>query len=293
MNNQEFLSAALASPNCPQNFAELYEEFCGYQKLALDTLKEFHRVCELNSIHYSVSDGTMLGIVREGGQIPWDYDVDVMVPLEDKDAIIEALKKDLDSHYYFVCPEVRKNCRHFFIRVAPKGYRSEFLHVDVFYFIGAPDSEEERMRIAERYKTIINHRYTRYVDINLSSYNSMKRRAVLTMRKLQSFLYPIKKEYDEFHSYAKKYPYKDSAYVLRADQFGWDKRYNKGHFRTFYSEDYLKTQLIKTHQGEFRIFEGYDRILSELYGDYMKGPSIENCIKEVVSELKRLRNSRI
>jgi len=293
MNKQEFLQAALASPDCPKDFSEMYEEFCAYQKLALDTLREFHRVCELNSIHYSISDGTMLGFIREGGQIPWDYDVDVMVPLEEKDALVDALKKDLDSNYYFVCPEVRRNCRHFFIRVAPKGYRSEFLHVDVFYFIGAPDSEEERMRIAGRYKTMISHRYQRYVDISLASYSSMKRRMALTMKRLKSFLYPIEKEYKEFHSYAEKYPYRKSAHVMRADQFGWDRRYNKGHFRTYYSKDFINTKLLKTEQGEFRIFEGYDRILTETYGDYMKGPSTENCIKEVVSELKRLKNAHI
>ncbi|MBR3016519.1 MAG: LicD family protein [Clostridia bacterium] len=271
----------------------MYAEFCGYQKLALDALKEFHRVCELNHILYSVAFGTMIGCIREGGQIPWDYDIDVMVPLEQRDDLVNALKKDLEPNFYFVCPEVDPKCRHYFIRVAPKGYRSEFLHVDVFYFTGAPDSEEERKRLAKRYGELCRHRYTRYVDVSIASYGKLRRRGILLLRKVQSYGYSMKKEYDEFHSCAKKYPLRESKYVLRTDGFGWGNIYNKGHFRIFYAEDFAATELMKTNCGEFRLFSGYDRILKEVYGDYMKRPPVESGIREIVKEMSRLRNSKL
>lgn len=53
--------------------------------------------CELKSsnIPYVIVGGTLLGSVRHGGLIPWDYDVDISVfePLENIKKILEPLKK--------------------------------------------------------------------------------------------------------------------------------------------------------------------------------------------------------
>ena len=122
MKNQEFLEEVLQSNMCPKNFAEIYKEFEHYQSLAIETLREFHRICEKNAITYQLADGSLLGAIRDGGQIPWDYDVDVFVPYEEKDKLIESLRQELSDKYYFYCPEVNKKCRHFMMRVTPKGY---------------------------------------------------------------------------------------------------------------------------------------------------------------------------
>ena len=84
MNNEEFINEALTNKACPPNFKEVYNRFIVYQKEALNTLKEFHRVCEKNHIPYQLAFGSLLGAVRDGGQIPWDYDIDVMVPYSSK-----------------------------------------------------------------------------------------------------------------------------------------------------------------------------------------------------------------
>lgn len=120
MTSEEFLKEVLSSPLCPDNFEEIYKEFRKYQKITMDTLIEFHRVCEKSNIEYELAYGSLLGAIRDNGQIPWDYDIDVFVAFKDKERLIETLKKELDDKYYFYCPEVNQKCRHVIMRLAPK-----------------------------------------------------------------------------------------------------------------------------------------------------------------------------
>lgn len=53
------------------------------QNKLLDMLKWFHEFCVDNDLTYYLSSGTMLGAARHQGIIPWDDDVDVMMPRED------------------------------------------------------------------------------------------------------------------------------------------------------------------------------------------------------------------
>ena len=50
------------------------------QKIELEMLRYFDEVCEKNQLVYYVCGGTLLGAVREAGFIPWDDDIDVMMP---------------------------------------------------------------------------------------------------------------------------------------------------------------------------------------------------------------------
>ena len=48
-----------------------------------DMLKEFDRVCRKHQLHYYMICGSLIGVVRHQGFIPWDDDVDVAKPRED------------------------------------------------------------------------------------------------------------------------------------------------------------------------------------------------------------------
>lgn len=48
---------------------------------ALNTLVDIARIFESRGSRYMLSDGTLLGAVRDGGFIAWDNDTDLMVPI--------------------------------------------------------------------------------------------------------------------------------------------------------------------------------------------------------------------
>ncbi len=49
----------------------------------LDLLKEFQQFCESQQLEYFMGFGTLLGAYRHGGFIPWDDDVDILMPRAD------------------------------------------------------------------------------------------------------------------------------------------------------------------------------------------------------------------
>lgn len=56
----------------------------------LGILKHFDRFCKENELHYTLSEGTLLGAVRHKGFIPWDDDIDVMMPRADFDKLLKS-----------------------------------------------------------------------------------------------------------------------------------------------------------------------------------------------------------
>lgn len=59
------------------------------KKIELELLKQFDEVCKLHSFKYSLAGGTLLGAIRHGGFIPWDDDIDVLMPRDDYERFIE------------------------------------------------------------------------------------------------------------------------------------------------------------------------------------------------------------
>ena len=78
------------------------------QLQVLEIMDEIHRVCVKNNIKYALMAGSALGIVNYKGFIPWDDDMDVIVPRSDWNRFIEAMKKDLSDKFYFQCYETDK-----------------------------------------------------------------------------------------------------------------------------------------------------------------------------------------
>lgn len=56
---------------------------------SLKILTEFDRICREHNLSYFLFAGTLLGAVRHGGFVPWDDDVDVIMPRQDYERIIE------------------------------------------------------------------------------------------------------------------------------------------------------------------------------------------------------------
>lgn len=53
------------------------------KQIQLDILKDVHAFCKAEGLVYSVAFGTLIGAVRHKGFIPWDDDIDIMMPRKD------------------------------------------------------------------------------------------------------------------------------------------------------------------------------------------------------------------
>ena len=59
------------------------------QLRCLEVLKAFDALCRAEKLSYFLSGGTLLGAIRHKGFIPWDDDVDVMMPRADYQRLLE------------------------------------------------------------------------------------------------------------------------------------------------------------------------------------------------------------
>ena len=82
------------------------------QMIELEILTEIDRICRKNNIHYSLTGGTLLGAVRNGGFIPWDDDADISMLRSEYRKFQKACKTDLDEdRFYFQDIESTKGYR--------------------------------------------------------------------------------------------------------------------------------------------------------------------------------------
>lgn len=60
-------------------------------------MKEFDRVCQANHLHYYIICGSLIGVVRHKGMIPWDDDIDIAMPRADYKKLKKIAKKEWNN----------------------------------------------------------------------------------------------------------------------------------------------------------------------------------------------------
>ena len=67
------------------------------QSVSLEILKKVADICEEQHLHYFLAYGTLIGAVRHKDYIPWDDDVDIMMPRPDYEKLIRYFMSNEES----------------------------------------------------------------------------------------------------------------------------------------------------------------------------------------------------
>ena len=93
------------------------------QKIEADILQVVSKICDEEQIRYYLSSGTLLGAVRHQGFIPWDDDIDIMIPRPDYERFLRVASEKLPP-YLALC-HYTKDCNYPFrqAKVVDKRYQ--------------------------------------------------------------------------------------------------------------------------------------------------------------------------
>ena len=243
------------------------------KRLQLEILDGIDRYCRERGLRYSLAYGTMIGAVRHQGFIPWDDDIDLMMPRPDYD----RFRKEFEVEgLYVVDLAERYDCVETFVKVCKSGtvmvdksFGRELwgVNVDVFPIDGAPSEN-----LAEHYDSLNRIREKCF---QLCPYYKSVRKGRFPLM-LKYFLKRLRYFYPaSFRSMKRKLvdgqkaiPYESSEIV-----------------GIYYASEKTRTFLPKRVYDEIGtiLFEGreyaapkdYDTYLTSLYGNYMQLPPVE------------------
>ncbi len=240
------------------------------QLVELDILKTIHRICEKHGIRYSLAAGSILGAVRHKGFIPWDDDVDLLLPRADYQRLCQILPQELPAHMEFRNGETDVSLPYRFGKVVNK--RVEFISritrpqyalghvfVDLFPLDGCPSDPKalETLRKKHRlYSMLHNAVYTAP-----AIYQGPKKLFAQTAGALLSPAWVSRR----LLSLHQKYSQPGSA-LLCCGGYTWDAMWVH---KASYFQDLA---LIPFEDGQFWAVSDPDAYLTAEFGDYMTPP---------------------
>lgn len=81
-----------------------------YRNVLLNLLRQFDTVCRRYDLHYTLYYGTLLGAVRHNGFVPWDDDIDVIMPRADYDRLCALPQDEWPEQLFLQTPETDPAC---------------------------------------------------------------------------------------------------------------------------------------------------------------------------------------
>ena len=69
-------------------------------KVILDIFEEVIRVCDKYHLEWSMDGGSLIGAMRHKGFVPWDDDIDIVLPRDHYERLLEVLPGELSPHLF-------------------------------------------------------------------------------------------------------------------------------------------------------------------------------------------------
>ena len=79
------------------------EEYKKIWAVEIDLLLKLDSICRKHGLRYFLMYGSLLGAVRHGGFVPWDDDLDVIMPRDDYEKL-QSLASEFEHPYFLQNP---------------------------------------------------------------------------------------------------------------------------------------------------------------------------------------------
>ena len=265
----------------------------------VEMLSDIIHFCGEHGITYMLSGGSCIGAVRHKGFIPWDDDIDLMMPREGVMKMI-GLYEDgfFPDSYELTYPSAHKDSPFLFLKVYKKGTHcvevfndnSNFpteISMDIFPLDYAPKNKIHRKLKGYLLNTIkfisTSLFYVQYPSPSFKVFAKLDRRYRMRymLRLMTGYLFYFFKHKNAvwLFDYLCRHS-KNEGFLTIAS--GRGRFYNE----TLPTSVYLPVVKVPFEGKMVNIPNGYDVYLTNVYGDYMKMPPVEQRERHFIIDLK-------
>lgn len=252
------------------------------QGVSLEVLKDITDLMDSNGFEYILAYGTLLGAIRHKGFIPWDDDIDIMMPRPDYENFLKYTSENKVKlgHLEVFNMDNNPNYPYMITRISDSRYEIDVeneakcglgIFVDVYPLDGIGATEEEGRNLLLKtckYPSLIFLATRKYYHFG-NTKGWLKR-----LIKIPAFIYTHIMGRDYFvrklNRIVKPLDYQKSRFVGCA---AWTVAREIDVFDKTWINDRIKCPFEKY---DFYIPREYDKMLSITYGDYMQLPPEED-----------------
>lgn len=125
--------------------------------MQLDILKKCVEICDRHGLTYFLAQGTLLGAVRNGGFIPWDDDIDIIMPAEDLEKFSKYFADEASEDLFLENYKTEENCPYPWTKIRknnttsmPEKYKDMPVHwgicIDIFPYYSISGSKLGKLK---------------------------------------------------------------------------------------------------------------------------------------------------
>ena len=273
------------------------EELTRLQDCLLDMLLDVLDVCRDHDITVMLAHGSALGAIRHQGFIPWDDDIDLMMPREDYSRFVDCFKGVFGEKYSLVAPNNGENYQTRFPKIMKKNtvLQSVFdvgsdlmtgIFIDIFIIENVPSNKLIRILkgIHSNILMLIGSRVYIYEHYNnvLKDFmsGSIESRLSLSSARIvgKVFSFAPSRKWSDWIDKSVRYKKETGLVGLPTGR------------KHYFGEIFQKQCLLPPVNGIFKgkqvpLPADIDQYLSNLYGDYMTIPPKEKQESHYIVEL--------
>ena len=240
-------------------------------------LFNFKEFCEANNLKYFLAYGTLIGAVRHQDFIPWDDDIDVVMPRDDYDKFLQLTKDGIGDIYSVVSTVTDNNYIYPFAKMynnktklveleVKKNLNTNGIYIDIFPLDGMPEGKNN---IRKHYK-----KAGIYIKMNCLAFNTKTRwdspLKTIINRTIARVCraYGCKRIIKRMDKLSRKYDYKTSEKV---GLVCW----GLGEKEAVSKDTFSSSIQLKFRNDFYNVPVGYHEYLTSIYGDYMEVPPKE------------------